>query len=328
MPLLKSDFNPSILFKNTHLNTIYRALNTKSKVDYTRERVITWDNDFIDLDFSFKNSKSIVLLIHGLEGNSLSSYILSSVNHLNKEGFDTVSMNLRGCSGEDNVSLQTYHSGKTDDVDFIINHLSKKYNYENIILCGFSLGGNMILKYLGESKQISEKVKGGIAVSVPVDLTTAQLELSKFKNKIYMIDFMKSLKRKISEKSKKHKEYVIDKSKLEKATQFIHIEELYTAPVFGFDSPMDYYKKASSKPYLSKIKHKTLLINAKNDSFLSKECYPIQEARESENFYLLMPNHGGHVGFISNFTSENNWLENQIVNFINEKLNISPQTKQ
>ncbi len=328
MPILKSDFNPTIPFKNPHINTIYRAFHSKNKVNYSRERVITWDNDFIDLDFSFRNSTSLVLLIHGLEGDATSNYMLSTVSYLNKKGFDTVCMNLRGCSGEDNLNLETYHSGKTDDVDFIINHLVASHDYSNIILCGFSLGGNLILKYLGESQNIPSLVEGAIAVSVPVDLTTAQLELSKLKNKLYRLEFMKSLKRKILEKSKKHKEYCIDRSKLEKATQFVHIEELYTAPVFGFESPMDYYSKASSKPFIPKIKHKTLLINAKNDSFLSKECYPVEEAKASKNFYLLMPLYGGHVGFMSGFTLKNNWLERQIVSFVHEKLNIIPEKKQ
>ena len=183
MPIISDIFSPSLPFKNGHFNTIYRPLFMKNTIVYDRTRVTTWDADFIDLDFSFVGSKSLVLLIHGLEGSSLSNYMITTSNYLNKKGFDTVCMNLRGCSGEDNLLLGTYHSGKTDDVDFIIKYLNKNYSYDEIILVGFSLGGNLTLKYLGEFSDIPSEVKGGVAVSVPVDLTSSQAELNKLKNK-------------------------------------------------------------------------------------------------------------------------------------------------
>ena len=120
MPLLKSDFHPTLPFKNGHFNTMYRPLFMKDICTYSRKRIPTWDADFIDLDFSFVGSKTLVLLIHGLEGSSESKYIASNSNYLNKNGLDTVCFNLRSCSGEDNLLLATYHSGKTEDVDFVV----------------------------------------------------------------------------------------------------------------------------------------------------------------------------------------------------------------
>ena len=322
MPLLKSDFSPTLPFKNGYFNTMYRPLFMKDICTYNRKRIPTWDADFIDLDFSFVGSKTLVLLIHGLEGSAQSKYMASTSNYINKKGLDTVCFNLRSCSGEDNLLLATYHSGKTEDVDFVVQHLLNNYNYDNIILVGFSLGGNLALKYLGEYQtKLSDKVKGGIAISVPVDITSAEIEMDKFKNKLYIEMFFKTLKNKILEKAHKFPNYKLDKDKLFKATTFKHLESLYTVPVFGFKSPEDYWKKASSKPYLLNIDRPTLLINAKDDSFLSAECYPIKQAIQSNNFYLEVADYGGHCGFMSSFKPyENNWLEQRIVRFIEEKI--------
>jgi predicted alpha/beta-fold hydrolase len=324
MPIFTSDFLPTIPFRNGHFNTMYRPLFMKDKVTYSRKRITTWDHDFIDLDFSLVGSETLVLLIHGLEGSSESKYMTSNTVHLNKNGMDTVCFNLRGCSGEDNLLLATYHSGKTEDVDFVVNHLLENYNYKNIIIVGFSLGGNLTLKYLGEKgDNLSPILKGGIASSVPIDIGTAELEMDKLKNKLYMEMFFKTMKNKVLEKAHKFPEYKLDKDKLFKATKFKHLEHLYTAPVFGFDSPEDYWEKASSKPYLSEIKRPTLLINAKDDTFLSRECYPHREAENSEYFFFEETKYGGHCGFMSSFKpEENRWLEHRIARFIKDNIKI------
>ena len=324
MPIIKSDFSPTLPFKNGHFNTMYRPLFTKDICSYTRKRITTWDADFIDLDFSFVGSKTLVLLIHGLEGSSKSKYIASTSNHLNQKGVDTVCFNLRSCSGEDNLLLSTYHSGKTEDVAFVIAHLLENYNYDNIVLVGFSLGGNLTLKYLGEyQEKLSSRVKGGVAISVPVDITSAEHEMDKIKNKLYVEIFFKTLKNKILEKAHKFPEYRLNQDKLFKATKFKHLEKLYTVPVFGFESPEDYWIKASSKPYLSKIDRPTLLVNAKDDTFLSPACFPTKAALQSKNFYLEITDYGGHCGFIQSFKpQENTWLEKRISSFISEKIQI------
>ena len=324
MPVFTSDFSPTIPFRNGHFNTMYRPLFMKDTVAYTRKRLTTWDNDFIDLDFSFVNSKSLVVLIHGLEGSSESKYMTSHSKHFNHIGFDTVCINLRGCSGEDNLLLATYHSGKTEDVDFVINHLLDNYAYDNVIIVGFSLGGNLTLKYLGEKgDSISSVVKGGIAVSVPIHIASAEKEMDKLKNKLYMEVFFKTMKNKVLEKAHKFPSYQLDKDKLFKATKFRHLEEIYTVPVFGFESPEDYWQKASSKPYLLKAKVPTFLINAKDDSFLSQQCYPYEEAKKSQSFYFEDPKFGGHCGFMTSFKpTENTWLEYRIERFIKETLQI------
>lgn len=324
MPILSSNFLPTIPFRNGHFNTMYRPLFMKGSVNYDRERLYTWDNDFIDLDFSKVDSKTLAVLIHGLEGSSSSSYITTTIKHLNDKHLDAVCFNLRGCSGEDNNLLATYHSGKTEDVNFVINHILDTYNYDNIVIIGFSLGGNLTLKYIGEKgTNLPSEIKSGIACSVPIDIASAEKEMDKLKNKLYIEVFFKTMKNKILEKAHKHPEFQLDKDKLFKATKFKHLEHLYTVPVFGFESPEDYWQKASSKPYISAISKPTLLINAKDDTFLSKKCYPKKEAKNSENFFLEITKYGGHCGFMSSFKpSENTWLEERIARFINKNINI------
>ena len=277
---------------------------------------------FIDLDFSLVGSKTLVILIHGLEGSSQSKYILAATSEFNNEAMDTVAFNLRGCSGEDNLLLQTYHSGKTDDVHFIINYILKNYSYQNIVLAGYSLGGNLTLKYMGEfAKTISSKIKCAIAVSVPVDLASSSVAMSSYKNKIYMEAFLKTLRLKVLEKAHKFPEFKLDKDKLFKAKAFSDFDALYTAPVYGYSGAEDYWEKASSKPYLKSIETPTLLISSEDDPFLAAACFPIKEAKTSKNFYLEMTKYGGHVGFISSFLiDKNRWLENRMLNFIKQHL--------
>jgi len=294
----------------------------KEMSHYTRKRIATWDHDFIDLDFSKVNSNTLAVLIHGLEGSSESKYMISTTNELNGKGIDTVAFNLRGCSGEDNLLLGTYHSGKTEDVHFVINHLLDNYNYENIIIIGFSLGGNLTLKYMGEYADVlSPKIKGAIAASVPIDIASSELEMDKLKNKLYIDEFLKTIRLKVLEKSYKFPDFELNKEKLFKASRFKHLEYLYTVPVFGFESPEDYWQKASSKPYLSQINKPTLLINAEDDSFLAKECFPREEAGDSDTFFLEITKFGGHVGFMSSFKPhENKWLEQRISRFIQRNI--------
>jgi predicted alpha/beta-fold hydrolase len=301
---------------------MYRPLFMKETSNYIRKRIFTWDADFIDLDFSKVNSNTIAILIHGLEGSSESKYMISTTSELNSIGIDTVAFNLRGCSGEDNLLLSTYHSGKTEDVHFVVNHILDTYDYENILIIGFSLGGNLTLKYMGEyAENISPKIKGAIATSVPIDIASSEREMNKIKNKLYIEQFLKTIRLKVLEKSHKFPDFKLDKELLFKAKRFKHLEHLYTVPVFGFDSPEDYWQKASSKPYLSKINKPTLLINAQDDSFLAKECFPIEEAGDSDTFYLEITKYGGHVGFISTFKQhESRWLEKRISRFITENI--------
>ena len=169
MPLLKNKtYQPWIVFKNGHFNTLYNTISPNFKVIYRRERIFTNDDDFIDLDLSSVNSKRLVIAIHGLEGSSQSSYILSLVHFLNSKKIDVIVFNLRGCSGKTNNKIISYHSGKTDDLDFVIKHVVTQHNYDEINIVGFSLGGNLTLKYLGENtNNLPKKFNRAVCISTP-----------------------------------------------------------------------------------------------------------------------------------------------------------------
>ncbi len=319
MALIKNlSYQPKILFKNNHFNTIYRTLFQNLEIMYTRKRIGLDDGDFVDLDYSSVNSNKVVIAIHGLEGSSNSNYIKSLTKVLNINNFDVVAFNLRGCSGEPNEKISSYHSGKTDDLNNVIQFLASENAYDEIHLVGYSLGGNMILKYLGEEIYSSyKKIKSAVTVSVPCDLKGSSIELSKFWNNLYMRRFLVSLKNKLKVKSVQFPDSFLDMKEISNARNFFDMDNLYTAPAHGFKNALEYWQKNSSKQFIPHIKTPTLLITSQDDPFLSKSCIPIQEAKSNQDFTLEITNYGGHVGFNSSFSKTNNhWLEKRIVDFL------------
>ncbi len=319
MPVIKSsDYRPPVFLKNRHFLTIYPSLFRQIKpIRYTRQRVTTSDGDFIDLDFSRKGNRRIVILLHGLEGSSDSKSVTGMVNVFNHAGYDTVSMNFRGCSGEPNKELRYYHSGETEDLDTIVNFIHSLDNYESIHAVAFSMGGNILLKYLGEKEDaVSGIIRSAVALSVPCDLKDGATEMGKRHNAIYMKRFIKELEQKLLLKKNLFPENITMKD-YKKIKNFRQFDDRYTAPINGFMNAEDYWQKSSSIYYLSKIKVPTLLINALDDPFLGKKCFPYEEARNSEFFFLETPHHGGHVGFMD-ITNQFYWSERRALKFINE----------
>lgn len=317
MPIISSTYKPPFLFKNTHINTVYKTLFFRDEVPYVRKRIETPDQDFLDLDFSLVPSKTLVIAMHGLEGSSNSKYILSLVNHLNNNNIACVAVNFRGCSGENNKHIQSYHSGKTDDVTTIINYILSNYSYKNLILVGYSMGGNITLKYLGESTIIPSEIKGGIAISAPCDLEGSSNALSKWENTIYMQRFLKTLKKKSLEKIKLFPESNLNKQAILNAKNFADFDAAVTAPLFGFKNAKDYWSQSSSNPFLATIKLPSLIINALDDTFLSESCFPFKTAKQHKLLTLETPTYGGHVGFNTSIPSKDVlWSENRIRTFI------------
>ncbi len=323
MPLLTSDYKPTFLFRNTHFNTVFRTFFVHQSINYDRKRLELNDGDFLDLDISSVNSKTVVIALHGLEGSSNSKYIIAVSKYLNEQAIDVIAVNFRGCSGEPNRLLQTYHSGKTDDLDEVLKFINKNYNYTNIILLGYSLGGNITLKYIGEqAENIHPKIKCGIAISVPCDLKGSSVVLSKKENNVYLKKFMKTLKSKTLEKLARFPDSFIDKEKIVTAKDFNDFDNLYTAPAHGFKNAEDYWEKSSSKPFLSKIKTPTLMISALDDTFLSDSCYPTAIAKNHTFLFLETPKFGGHVGFNSKLFLKNGfWLEKRMFAFLKHYIN-------
>lgn len=318
MPIIASDYNPLFLFKNGHFSTIYAGMFRKiDDFEQKRERIELPDSDFLDLDWSFSNSTphKVVILIHGLEGNAQRAYIAGSAKQLNSNGYDVCAINLRTCSGEQNRLYRSYHSGATEDLDAVIQHILARKNYNEIFLKGFSLGGNLTLKYLGEGRDIPKEVKAAMAVSVPCSLYSSCKELLKSKNIPYAIRFKKHLMEKLKEKQKHFPEKIsnVDINNIITLKDF---DDIYTSRAHGFKNALDYYEKCSCLPFLPNIKTPTLLLSAENDSFLGPECFPYKEAENNPEFYLEVSKYGGHVGY---YGSKNiTYNEKRVIKFFNE----------
>lgn len=313
------EYRPPLLLRNQHFSTIYPALFRKVKaINYQRERIDTPDGDFLDLDWSRKGSSTLLIAVHGLEGDSDSQYIRGLALAANAKGWDAMALNLRNCSGAPNRLYSSYHSGKSDDLNLVIDHIRATSQYENIVLTGFSLGGNISLKFAGEQ---SEKLKGRVqavaAISVPTNLEASAHHLRRFSNRLYLLRFLKSLKRKAAEKVERFPDqatFSIDD--LRRVRNFTDYDNLYTAPAHGFRDAKDYWTRCSSAQFIPDIAVPTLIINAQDDPFLPEACYPHQQAKSNPNVRLEAPRYGGHVGFATNHRLKGPlWQETRIVEY-------------
>ena len=315
-----SSYSPGIAFKSKHLNTIYRTLFHKIDINYVRERMETSDGDFMDLDFSKVGSKKLVIIIHGLEGSSDSKYVTALAQISNEYGFDAVAVNLRGCSGETNRLLSSYHSGKTDDLAEILTYLEKNQVYDSYHVVGYSLGGNLLLKYMGEDRSdYPSKLKAAVGVSVPCDLKGSSESIAKFWNMVYMQNFLLSLKKKTKIKLEQFPTNGLNQEAILSAKNFLDFDNFFTAPVNGFKDANDYWKQNSCNQFLRGIEVPSLLITSIDDPFLSASCVPVDEAKNNKFFHLEVTKYGGHVGYNSTFENGSGfWLEKRIIDFFQE----------
>lgn len=299
MPQLSSDYTPPLLFKNGHFATIYSGIiRSVNGVVQKRERITLSDGDFLDLDWSdsVTETQKLVILLHGLEGDAQRPYITGSAKILNQNGYDACAVNYRGCSGEPNVKYRSYHSGATEDLIEVLNHILNTRPYSEIYLKGFSLGGNLLLKYLGEGNDVPKELKGAVAVSVPCNLHDSCKQLLSSKNILYAIKFKGNLLGKLRQKQQMFPEKISDND-IKRIKTLKDFDDIYTSQAHGFEDALDYYKKSSSLQFLPHIQVPSLIINAKDDSFLGPECYPVKETDKNTKLFLEMPSYGGHVGF-------------------------------
>ncbi|MBR9923028.1 MAG: alpha/beta fold hydrolase [Bacteroidetes bacterium] len=304
MPLVRpSNYKAPSILRNPHFNTIYAALFRKVELDYERERIFTTDGDFIDLDWAVIGSDKLIIAIHGLEGHSGRPYIKGMLRYFGQKGWDGLGMNLRGCSGELNHRLETYHMGATDDLETVIQHVLEQDRYRQIVIAGFSLGGNIVLKYLGErGSDLHPALKAGLTFSVPCEVLTSNVEINRRQNRIYLKRFLKTMNQKILEKG----EIIPDFDPLPEGRlpeNFYEFDNWYTAPINGFKDAEDYWRKTSSLRFLPNINLPCLLISAKDDTFLSPQSYPYNQAEANDSLYFENPSRGGHIGFVE-------WKEN------------------
>lgn len=299
MPLFSgSTYVPPPLLRGPHCQTIYAGrFRRVAGPRYDRIRLDTPDDDFLDVDRALVGASRVAVLSHGLEGNSGRGYVRGMARALNAAGWDVLAWNYRTCGGTLNRRLRAYHSGATDDLDVVVRYALAQ-GYRTLALVGFSLGGNLTLKYVGErGAGLPGAVAAAVAFSTPCDLAAGAAELAKPKNRLYRWAFLRSLRAKARLKAARHPGCV-DVRRLAEVRTLYDFDDGFTAPIHGFRDADDYYRRCSALRFLDGIRIPTLLVNAADDPFLAGACYPVAVARRHRYLTLEVPAHGGHVGFV------------------------------
>jgi predicted alpha/beta-fold hydrolase len=291
-----------------HLQTLAAVLAPKPRVSWRRERWETPDGDFIELDWADATGP-LLALFHGLEGGSSSHYARSIAAAALERGWRCVVPHFRGCSGELNRRPRAYHSGDTEELDWILRRLRPEY------AVGVSLGGNVLLKWLGErGAQAPQLLRRAAAVSAPLDLAAAGYALDRGVNqRLYTRVFLTTLKAKVFAKiALRH--VALDERRLARVRTLREFDDLYTAPLHGFRDADDYWRRASSAPWLAHIRVPTLVLNAKNDPFLPRNALESAARQASSDVVLEFPATGGHAGF----PGRERWLARRVLEFLSQ----------
>jgi len=319
MAVKTSDFKPAWWLRSPHLQTLWPVFFKKRhKLDLFVEQVELDDGDFIDLCWSKKSSDKIVLVLHGLEGSIDSHYANGIMYQLEQSGYKPVFMYFRGCSGRFNRLARAYHSGETGDLSAIVEHIKNKTSFYPYAVIGFSLGANVLLKWLGETGNLNP-VRKAVAVSVPFILHDAAKRLEIGVSKIYRDHLLGSLKNTYIKKFK-HIDSPLDVD-VKSLKSFWDYDDKVTAPLHGFDGAQDYYDSCSSRQFLKNIQIPTRIIHSYDDPFMFHTTMP-NEDELNDNIDFLTTRHGGHVGFVSgsNPFVTYSWCELKITEFLTVKI--------
>jgi uncharacterized protein len=317
-----SSFRPPWWLRGGNAQTIYAALVLRgTRVRYRRERWDTPDGDFVLVDWvDGPASSPLVALFHGLEGSSASHYARALMSAVHARGWRGVVPHYRGCGGEPNNLPRAYHSGDSREIDWMLRRLRSTAGSAALFAVGVSLGGNALLKWLGEEGDAAgELVRAAVAVSAPVDLTAAGNALGRGFNLVYARHFLGSLKRKTADKLERFPGCV-DGTAAARARTLREFDDAVTAPLHGFRDASDYWLRSSAKPLMARVRVPTLVINARDDPFLPGRHLPSRE-EVSTNVELEFPATGGHVGFVTGpFPGRLRWLPDRVLGFLDAVL--------
>ncbi len=293
---INSPFEPAWWLRNRHFQTLWSVLCRRPpEVDVERERLSLPDGDFLDLLWTVRKAGPIVVILHGLEGSFDSHYVRGLMYAIAHQGWRGVLMHFRGCSGEPNRLARSYHSGDTGDIAFVVDCIKARYRETPVVVVGFSLGGNVLLKWLGEGGRAC-RVNAAVAVSVPLQLDRAVDALGYGFSRVYQWYLVKQLTASVSKKFCK-RSAPFDLSAVKKVKTLRQFDDIVTAPLHGFNDADHYYAVSSSKQYLKTIAIPTLVIHAIDDPFLPPEVIPA-ERELSDAVEFELSSHGGHVGFV------------------------------
>jgi len=322
-----SDFQPAIFAANRHIQTFLPILlRGNSVVHGIYQKLLLPDGDFIDLTWNKipekMDSQPLVVIFHGLEGSINSPYAKGLMLALDKLGWNIVLMHFRNCSDRVNLAARTYHSGETGDASYFLDWLRESYPQAPLLAVGYSLGGNMLLKLLGD-KKTEVPLNAAVAVSVPLLLDVCADQMRSGFSKVYQQYLLQKMKRKLLGKFQQH-DYQgligLRQNDIESIKDFWEFDEAFTAPINGFDGAQDYYLKSSARQYLGGIQIPTLIIHSMDDPFMTPEVIP-HENELSDCVCLELSQHGGHVGFISGqLWKPRFWLEERIPQYFSKIL--------
>jgi hypothetical protein len=282
---------------NGHLQTILPGMFRKVELRYERERLVLSDGDFVDLDWHAQGKNRLVLLSHGLEGNSERPYMKGMARIFSDNDWDVLAWNCRSCSGEMNRKFRLYNHGEIGDIGEVLAHINRTKNYDEIALIGFSMGGSITLKYLGvHGRNIPGNITKAVAFSTPCDLRAGAKVLDERENSMYKKRFLRKLKAKITAKAAQFPGR-LDLSKLDQIEVWRDFDEYFSAPINGYRDADEFYEQSSAKNFMAGASIPTLLVNARNDPILTPSCSPEEICAPHPNIFLETPRQGGHVGF-------------------------------
>jgi len=322
MALALSTYAAPAWLPGGHLQTIWPArLVPLPRVAYRRERWPTPDGDFIDVDFAAPEpadpAAPVLALFHGLEGNSGSHYARATMRHFADRGWRALVVHFRGCSGEPNLLLRAYHSGDSEEGDWVLRALHDRWPAARLHAAGISLGGNMLAKWLGERGEDARFVAAAASVGSPLDLVAGGHAIGRGFNRLYTRMFLATLKAKARDKAQRFG-YAIDVDVLRRARNLYDFDNLFTAPIHGFRDTLDYWTRASAKPLLGNVRVPHLVLNARNDPFVPAESLPAPH-QVSRDVTLEQPDEGGHIGFASGrFPGHLGFLPQRLEQFFRE----------
>jgi len=312
-----SAFKPAWWLSNAHAQTIYPFFRKRPhKLRLIPERLSLPDNDFIDLVWTEESSGPIILVLHGLEGSIESHYAKGIMAALHNQGWQGVLMHFRGCSGTHNIMARGYHSGETGDLRFLIKTIHKRYPDRKYAAVGFSLGGNVLLKYLGEYG-VDSRLDTAVAVSVPFLLSNAADQLDRGFSKIYQHHLIRKIQGRITDKFKTRTDAPFAVTDIPKWNNFHLFDNFITAPLHDFSSSKEYYRLCSSRQFIKGITIPVLIIHAKDDPFITIDAIP-EETEIPDNVTLELSRKGGHVGFVNGSLPwwPHFWLESRIPEYL------------
>lgn len=305
---MRLTFNSVFWAFNGHVHTVISSFGEVKRVEVESLEIETPDDDFLEIDIiNLKNENPVVALFHGLEGSSQRFYIRNLMYDLKEAGYSSVALNFRGCGTKMNKQKRMYHSGETSDYIVLFDWISQHFLKNPLFAVGFSLGGNALIKSLGELRA-SHPVQKAVAVSPPYDLKKGSINMEKGFNKIYGYRFLRTLVEKVNQK-----QLLYPETPSFTGNTIYEFDDQITAKVHGFKNADHYYEKCSSKHFFEHVRKPLLVIHSKEDTLCPLKFAPFKIIENNSAIKTIFTNRGGHVGFIS---SPRNWLNKTIIEWL------------